>query len=237
MLFNQRVVALVPMKAHSERVPNKNIRPFVDRPLFHHIIETLEQVSAVDEIIIDTDSERIAAEANERFGRVRTIKRPVELCGDFVSMNKIIAHDIQQVDSDIYLQTHSTNPLLSEKTIVSALETFARDEEHDSLFSVTRYQSRFYFPDGAPVNHDPNKLIRTQDLSPLYEENSCLYLFSAPSFVAAANRRIGLKPMMFEIQRIEAIDIDDEFTFALAEGLARDLSDRVQFFSPHHEDL
>jgi CMP-N-acetylneuraminic acid synthetase len=236
VLFNQRVVALVPMKAHSERVPNKNIRPFAGKPLFHHIVGTLDQVCAIDEIIIDTDSDVIAAQAREQSGKVRIIDRPEGLQGDFVSMNAIIAHDIEQVPSDLYLQTHSTNPLLTEMTITKALEAFIRDGGHDSLFTVTPYQSRFYFPDGKAVNHDPKELIRTQDLTPLFEENSCLYLFTAKSFEAAGNRRIGLSPMMFEIQRVEAIDIDDEFTFTLAEVLARYHSDRVQFFSPHLEN-
>ena len=100
MIFNQRLTALVPMKAHSERVPDKNVRIFAGRPLFHHILGTLEKVFAVDEVVVDTDSERIAAEAEELFGKVRTIPRPEALCGHAVSMNQIIAHDIEQVRSD-----------------------------------------------------------------------------------------------------------------------------------------
>jgi len=221
MLFNQRVVALVPMKAHSERVPNKNVRPFAGRPLFHHILQTLQEVYAVDEIIVNTDSERMLAEAAKEFPKVRTAERPEELRGDFVSMNKIIGHDISQVPADIYLQTHSTNPLLRSDTISEALRKFAQSDGYDSLFSVNRFQTRLYSADGTPINHDPADLIRTQDLEPVFEENSCLYVFTAESFAAAGGRRIGVRPMMYETDRIESIDIDDEFTFGLAELLSR----------------
>jgi len=221
MLLNQRVVALVPMKGHSERVPGKNVRPFGGRPLFHHILGTLEDVYAVDEVLVDTDSEQIAREAPEAFAKVRIIPRPEELRGDFVSMNDIIAHDLAQAKADICLQTHATNPLLRADTISDALRQFAQSDEHDSLFSVNRIQTRLYFADGRPINHDPTKLIRTQDLPPVYEENSCLYVFTRESFAAAGRRRIGARPLMYETDRIESIDIDDEFTFGLAELLSR----------------
>lgn len=221
MIFNMRVVALVPMKAHSERVPNKNVREFAGMPLFHHVLETLEETYAVDEVLVDTDSEHIASEAEERFPKVRSIPRPSEFQGDLVSMNRIIAHDITQSQADIYLQTHATNPLLSEKTFSDALRAFASSEQHDSLFSVTRIQTRLYSADGRPINHDPTKLIRTQDLPPVYEENSCLYIFTKESFETAGSRRIGNRPLMYETDRIESIDIDDEFSFGLAELLAR----------------
>ena len=219
MIFNRWVVALVPMKEHSERVPGKNTRPFCGRPLFEHILATLEETYAVDAVVVNTDSERIGADAVGSFPKVTVLERPEELCGDFVSMNKIIAHDIGEVPSDIYLQTHSTNPLLRPKTIGEALKAFVQAEKNDSLFSVNRMQSRFYDAEGRPINHDPEELLRTQDLRPVYEENSVLYAFTSESFLAMG-RRIGRRPLLFETDRIESIDIDDEFTFRLAEMLA-----------------
>jgi N-acylneuraminate cytidylyltransferase len=220
MIFNQRVVAIVPIKAHSERVPEKNVRSFAGRPLFHHILTTLGETYAIDEILVDTDSDRIAAEAAE-FEKVTIAMRPTELQGDMVSVNRIIAHDLTQTDAQVYLQTHATNPLLREPTVSQAIAAFAKSEQHDSLFTVNRLQTRLYFEDGRPINHDPSELLRTQDLPPVYEENSCLYVFTPESFRAAGQKRIGNRPMMYEIDRIEAIDIDDEFTFGLAEMLAR----------------
>jgi CMP-N-acetylneuraminic acid synthetase len=220
MIRNQKVTALVPIKEHSERVKNKNFRDFCGKPLYHHIIEALQNTYAVDQIIIDTDSSLIMKEAPQLFHKTRVIERPKELRGDFVSTNLIFEYDLTQSDSDLYLQTHATNPLLRPETIAKALKSFVEQEDRfDSLFSVTRYQSRFYTKEGSPINHDPENLIRTQDLPSLFEENSVLYVFTRDSF-SKKRRRIGEKPMMFETPRIESIDIDDEFSFKLAELLA-----------------
>jgi CMP-N-acetylneuraminic acid synthetase len=219
VIFNRRVVAIVPLKAHSERVPEKNIKPFSGKPLFHHILTTLEEVYPVDEVIVDTDGETIAGQARALFPKATVLMRPEELRGDFVSVNKLIANVLRQTKADIYIQTHATNPLLRTETVTEALRAFAQSEEHDSLFTVNRLQTRLYREDGTAINHNPEELLRTQDLPPVFEENSCLYCFTPESFTKH-NRRIGEKPMMYETDPIESIDIDDEYTFRLAELLA-----------------
>lgn len=220
MIHNRKVAALVPIKDHSERVKGKNFRDFCGKPLYYHIIHTLDRVYAVDKIVIDTDSPRVIAEAPTLSRKVQVIERPAELCGDYVSTNRIFEYDLSQTESDIYIQTHATNPVLKAETIAKALAKFVSlEDEYDSLFSVNEYKSRFYMYDGAPVNHDPENLIRTQDLQPMYEENSCLYVFTKESF-KKKGRRIGVKPFMFVTPSIESTDIDDEFTFRMAELLA-----------------
>lgn len=212
-----QVTALLPMKAHSERVPNKNVKDFDGLPLYHHMAGVLETSPLVDRILIDTDSPHIATEAQQTFSKVNIIERPTELCGDFVSMNAIIAHDIGTTDGEHFVQTHSTNPLLTKATLEEAIHTYFDSLlEYDSLFSVTRHQCRFFFQDGKAVNHDPQELLRTQDLPPLYEENSNFYIFSKQSFKASGNMRIGLKPQMFEMNKLEAIDIDEPEDWDLA---------------------
>ncbi|MCE9613231.1 MAG: acylneuraminate cytidylyltransferase family protein [Lentisphaerae bacterium] len=219
MIHSRKVVALVPIKDHSARVPGKNFREFCGKPLYQHIVQTLDRTYAVDEIVIDTDSDRVIREAPALSPKVRVIERPAELRGDAVSTNRLFAYDLAQTQADIYVQTHATNPLLRSETLAKALRLFVDSEDkHDSVFSVNRFQSRFYTHDGKPVNHDPEVLIPTQDLQPVYEENSCLYVFTKESF-ARKQRRIGLTPLMFPTPQIESIDIDDEFTFRLAELL------------------
>ena len=220
MIHNRKVTALVPIKDHSERVKGKNFRDFCRKPLFHHIIHTLDRVYAVDAVVIDTDSPRVIAEAPGLSRKVQVIERPAELCGDYVSTNRIFEYDLSQTEADIYIQTHTTNPLLKAETIAKAIAKFISiEDEYDSLFGVNKYQSRFYMHDATPVNHDPEKLIRTQDLQPMYEENSCLYVFTKGSF-KKKSRRIGVKPFMFVTSPIESTDIDDEFSFRIAELLA-----------------
>ncbi len=214
------IVALLPMKAHSERVSGKNFRSFAGKPLFRWILDALNGVDEVREIIINTDARGILAEHGlVDGGKVRIRDRREELCGDMVSMNRILEDDIQAVPAELYLMTHTTNPLLSAETIRRAIRALKSDREKDSLFSVNRMQTRFYREDTSPVNHDPDNLLRTQDLEPWYEENSNLYLFSGGSF-AATDARIGRTPLLFPTPLLESIDIDNHETWCLAEMVA-----------------
>jgi CMP-N-acetylneuraminic acid synthetase len=212
-----RIVALVPMRDQSERVPGKNFRAFAGAPLYHHIVRTLAACPRISEIVIDTDSERIAADAAQHFPRVRVLERPQHLRDGTTPMNDVILHDAMTVEADLYLQTHSTNPLLEAATVSRAIDKLLGSQS-DSLFSVTRLQTRLWDKAGAPLNHDPNVLVRTQDLDPVFEENSCLYLVYRDVLLARKNR-IGARPCVFEIDANEAWDIDEELDFVVAEFL------------------
>ncbi len=211
------IKALVPMKGHSERVPDKNIRLLAGKPAFHWIMESLSQSKYIDEIIINTDSKEIAKSATELF-KATILERPDFLLGDMVSIQPLIEYDLSQTTGQYYLQTHSTNPLVKTETIDRAIEAFFDQTEHDALFTVTPVKSRFYWADGSAINHDPKHLIRTQDLEPIYEENSCLYIFSKETNNKTKNR-LGSNPMMFPMDSLEATDIDDMEDFYWAEFL------------------
>lgn len=207
------------MRHHSERVPGKNYRPFAGRKLYHHIVSSLLACTLVNEVVIDTDSPVILEDAAEHFPGVRLISRPQHLRDDTTPMNDVLLHDVSQIDSDYYLQTHSTNPLLSVETITSAIRLFVDQyPEYDSLFGVTRIQNRLWDGLARAVNHNPAILLRTQDLPPIFMENSCLYLFTK-STLETRHNRIGERPYMFEIGRIESWDIDEELDFSIAEFL------------------
>lgn len=216
------LVALVPMRHHSQRVPGKNYRLLAGKPLFHHIIETLLAVPEITQIVVDTDSDLVMNGLRADFPQVKIINRPENLRADHVSMNDILLHDTEQVQADIYLQTHSTNPLLKSETVSDAIQAFMTNypAHHDSLFSVTRLQTRLYDQLGHAINHDPAVLIQTQDLPPVYEENSCFYIFTRENLLQC-HHRIGEKPMMFEINADEAWDIDEELDFAITDFLLR----------------
>lgn len=226
MALEKKIIALLPMKAHSERVPGKNFRIFHGKPLYRWMLDTLLSIQEISSVIVNTDaSDILSRDPIFEQKRIKLRVRAPHLCGDMVSMNKIIADDIQAVSAEFYLMSHVTNPLLCQATIKDVIQRFeegTKDKKHDSLFTVNRYQSRFYFKDMRPVNHNPNQLIRTQDLESLYEENSSLYVFSAKSF-SESGARIGLKPIMYETPRFESIDIDTEDDWIHAELIAKDL--------------
>lgn len=207
------------MKGKSERVPGKNMRQLCNRPLFHWILDALNESNVVDEIIINTDSVEIAESACKHFN-VTIHMRPdylLNLHSD--EAYQIMAYDLNRTEGEYFIQTHSTNPLLKPKTIKQAVDVFFKQAvHHDSLFSVTPLQTRLYNNDFNALNHDPKNLIKTQNLPNIYEENSCIYVFSRNSFTENKNR-IGSKPYLLPIDRCEAVDIDEEFDFLLAETL------------------
>lgn len=207
------------MRHNSERVPGKNYRSFAGKPLYHRIINSLSTCPEISQIVVDTDSPVIIEGLSRDFSDVKVIERPERLRAGTVPMNDVLLHDIQSVEADYYLQTHSTNPLLTAETISRAINLFLHNNNiHDSLFSVTRTQTRYWDLLTRPINHNSAILLRTQDLPPIFEENSCLYLFSRQTLESKHNR-IGERPLMFEMDRFEAIDIDEELDFRIAELL------------------
>lgn len=218
---SESMIALVPMRHHSERVPGKNFRPLGGRPLYEHILSTLRRCPEIARIVVDTDSAEIRKGIARAFPEVKLVERPEHLRRGDVSTNEVLIHDVGQVPGRFYLQTHCTNPFLKHETVSQAIHTFfATYPRHDSLFSVTRLQKRLWDERCRPINHDPQVLLRTQDLPPLYEENSCLYIFERDGLLSRHNR-LGVRPRMFEIDALEAWDIDDEEDFMMAEAILR----------------
>lgn len=215
------VVGVVPMRHNSERVQGKNYRDLGGRPLYHHIIDTLLQVSEIDEVVIDTDSPFILEDAAREFPNVTLLLRPDHLRSGETPMNDVLLHIAGQVKADVILQTHSTNPFLSAQTLSAALAIFSETESGlDSVFGVTRLQARLWSAEGAAINHDPAVLLRTQDLKPVFLENSCFYIFE-PTTLSTHGNRIGPNSRMMEVPPLEAIDIDEEEDFTLAMALVK----------------
>jgi CMP-N-acetylneuraminic acid synthetase len=172
-------------------------------------------------VVVDTDSDPVIEGLHQKFPQVMIIERPENLRADDVPMNDILIYDTDQIQAQFYLQTHSTNPLLRPETVSRAIENFlAAYPEKDSLFSVTRWQTRLYDQHGVAINHDPSVLIQTQDLPPVYEENSCLYIFTRQNLLNR-HHRIGAHPILFEIDSAEAWDIDEEIDFEITDFLMR----------------
>jgi CMP-N-acetylneuraminic acid synthetase len=188
---------LLPMKGHSERVPDKNMKMFRGNPLYHAIMNQILKSRHFGQAFVDTDSGRIAEDIHKNFRDVTVIDRPANLRGDEVSMNRIIEHDLSVIEGNYFFQTHSTNPLLRVETIDEAIDFFHNSQgKYDSVFGVNKIQSRLYRINGDPLNHDPANLIKTQDLPAVYEENSNLY--------------------MFEVPKMESLDIDVPADFDMA---------------------
>jgi CMP-N-acetylneuraminic acid synthetase len=216
----KKINAFIPLKGKSQRVPGKNMRPFSGRPLFHTILATLETAERITRTYIDTDSD-IIAESARAFDSVTVVRRKPSLLGHDVSVNWLIKDFLEDHPEIQHLaQTHCTNPLLSAATIDSAVNAYFESEDRTSLFTVTRIQARLYDADSKALNHNPEELLPTQDLDPVFLENSNLYMFERSAFFEE-DARITSKAMMWEMDPYEAVDIDEEHDFRMAEALHR----------------
>lgn len=220
--------ALLYIKSVSRRVPDKNFRDLGGKPLFWWIVATLDRCESVGRVIIDTDCpERITLPPRSSRKEIQIVRRGPGLAEDHVVANTLIERTLATIGSSFgsdhgYAMAHATSPFLQPETLDACDRALGSDSSRDSAFSVTRQQRRYYDREGRPLNHDPARLIPTQELEPLYEENSAFYLFSRDSFVRRSNR-IGSSPLLFPISPIEALDIDTEEDWKLAEAMARSM--------------
>ena len=207
------ITALIPIKRNSQRIPNKNFLEINSKPLFYWIIDSLLNSEFVDEIVINYDDDYTLQEVSKYFDSIKFCKRPDKLLGDDISMNKIIESSLKDCTNETIVQVHTTSPLLKTKTIDKAIK-FHLDKKQD-IFSVNKLYERFYDKDLRAINHDINTLVQTQDLEPLYVENSAFYIFTKENF-RQNNNRINDKSDIFEVIFPENIDIDNFEDFELA---------------------
>jgi len=107
-----KVVALVPMRHESVRVPGKNYRLLAGKPLYYHVLESLLACPEIDQVLVDTDSPVILQGLKEKFPKVIGLERSEHLRADTIPTNEILMYDTSQIEADLFLQTHCTNPLL-----------------------------------------------------------------------------------------------------------------------------
>lgn len=209
-----KVVAVVPMKLNNERLANKNTKKFSNgKPLCSYIVKTLSKVKNIDEIFVFCSDESIKEYINEN---VTFLKRSKNLDTNKTTMNDVLNSFVSKVDADVYVLAHTTAPFVSAKAFEESIRKVTNDN-FDSAFSVKRVKE-FLWKDSRPLNYELTNIPRTQDLPLIYSETCGFYIFKKEVLVNS-NRRIGDNPFLYEIDNIEAIDIDDEFDFKIADYL------------------
>jgi CMP-N-acetylneuraminic acid synthetase len=213
--MTDRVVAIVPVKATSRRVPGKNLRPFAGLPLFEHFLARCVPDGVFDARYVDTDSPAVAATAR-RLGWA-VLERAPHLAADDANGNDLLVHHAEQVDADVYVQLFVTAPLLRPDTIRESCRVLATEPDPDSVFTATEIHSWFWFRD-KPVNYDPRQLPRSQDAEPVLRETTGLYAIRR-SALQETRCRIGSHPHPLLVNWVEGVDVDDEIDFQAAEAL------------------
>lgn len=210
-----KTVALVPIKLNNERLPGKNLKALSDGvPLLRRLLRTLSKVASLDEVVVFCSDESIRSLVEEEGARF--LARSTSLDTAETKSNDILAAFTSTVPADVYVLTHATSPFLSASSVEEGLSSVV-DGTHDSALSVEEVRN-FYWTDGQPANYEPAAIPRTQDLAPIYMETSAFFVFHKDVF-AELGRRVGLRPKLVSVSRIEAIDIDDPVDFAIADAV------------------
>ena len=219
-----KFTALLPIKSESQRVPNKNFKNLNKKALFKWILEKLISINEIDQIIINTDAVRkVRNKLGVKINKKIIIKQRIdELKGNEISMNEIIKDDLNDCNNNDIIMTHATNPLLTKGFIVKCIEKYKESikKNYDSLVTFDQFYGRFFDHNFRPLNHRTGQLIQTQDLKPLYFENSNLYVFSKKSF-KKKNNRIGDKPNFMITPKEISLDIDNKADWKIAEKLIK----------------
>ncbi len=213
-----RTVALIPIKLKSQRVPGKNIKPFCDgTPLMSFIQQTCLDTRNIDNVYIYCSDDAVKPYV---LPGVNYLKRPEYLDGDNINANDFIREFMKTIDADIYVNAHTTSPFAKPETIEECVEKVASGE-YDSAFCAEGLRT-FMWENGKPINFDPDHFPRTQDLPLIYAETSIAYVFTKKSFLKH-NRRLGSKPYIKEVSKIEAIDIDYPEDFDIADAIYKEV--------------
>lgn len=213
-----KTAAMIPIKLGSKRIPGKNIKPFFDgTPLMSFIQKSCMDAGNIDEVYI-----YCADEAVEPYvlPGAHFLKRPAYLDGDEYNANDIIREFMKTIDADIYVNAHTTSPFAKPETIAELVGKVASGE-YDSAFCAESIRT-FMWEDGKPINFDPDHFPRTQDLPLVYGETSIAYVFTKDSF-QKYNRRLGGRPYIKEVSKIEAVDIDYPEDFDIANAIYKEI--------------
>jgi CMP-N-acetylneuraminic acid synthetase len=221
------IIAFLPCRRGSERVKEKNTRRFagIEGGLTRIKMEQLLNCPEIDSIVVSTDDPKVAdissALAKESSKSVKIVERPPHLATSATSTDEVIKYIPEIITEGIILWTHVTSPFVDSSVYTKAIQVYREQtavDSYDSLMSVTKIQ-KFLWNQDKPINYDRNqeKWPRTQTLPVIFEVNSALFMAPIEVYLQCQDR-IGKKVYLFELTASQALDIDWEEDFKLAEG-------------------
>lgn len=227
--MSDKIAFFLPTRKGSERVKNKNTRPFagIEGGLVENKIKQLLATKHIDEILFSSNDETCiaVAEKYQSDSRLKIIPRPNELCLSSTNLQDLICYVPTITDADHILWGHVTTPLVGADIYDAAVDLYLSKlkEDYDSLVSVKELKNFLLNKDGALVNNTTDiPWPRTQDLEPLYEINHAIFLAKREIYVEQKNR-LGKKPLLHIMDEIHSKDIDWEDDFVIAEMLYKNL--------------
>ena len=209
-----KVVSFIPIKLNNERLPGKNLLPLDGKPMCRYLFDTLNGMDEIDEKYVYCSDSSIRDYMPEN---LIFLKRPSRLDGYQVKGLEIIDAFVRDVDADIYILTHVTQPFTKADSIRAALSKVTSGE-YDSAFSAVILQD-YLWMNGKPLNYDRKNIVRTQDLEPVYMETGAFFIFRKEVYTELG-QRIGDKPYISVIDQFEAVDVDTREDYEFAKAVA-----------------
>lgn len=218
------LTCFLPCRRGSERVENKNTRPFAgfERGLIEVKLRQLNAAERIGRVVLSTNDEQVMAAGCELGGpKVEVVPRPEHLCLSSTSTDELIAYVPELIADGDVLWTHVTSPFLTAADYDRIVEAYEaeRGEGYDSLMTVTPLRE-FVWDGVRPLNYDREveRWPRTQTLDPLFAVNSGVFLCPREHYVRRGDR-IGERPYLYPLDRIVGLDVDWMEEFHLAEAL------------------
>jgi regulator of RNase E activity RraA/CMP-N-acetylneuraminic acid synthetase len=215
-----KVIAFLPAKGSSSRIPNKNLQLLDGKPLFLHTLEKLALCDFIDEVYLDTECRIVSEMASEL--NCPILKRSPDLATNKTDGNRLFMNEVESVEADIYIQILCTSPFIDPETIRKGIEKVASGE-FDSAVLVRR-DKQYQWDNNGPA-YDINNIPNSVDLPDTVIETMGLYIVSAEA-ANKTQRRIGDKPYQLEASPIEAIDVNWPEDFELANLIAAGLREK-----------
>lgn len=226
----EKVSFFLPTRKGSERVKNKNTRPFagVEGGLVENKIKQVLATKHIDEILFSSNDERCMEVAGRYVydSRMHIIPRPEELCLSSTNLQDLICYVPTITDAEHILWGHVTTPLAGAEEYDKGIELYLSklEEGYDSLVGVTELKNFLLDKDSVLVNNTTDiPWPRTQDLEPLYEINHTMFLAKRDVYVKQKNR-LGKKICLHVMDKTHSFDIDWEDDFVIAETMYMNLS-------------
>ena len=214
--MTKKIIAVIPVRAGSQRVKNKNFRPFNKKNLLIYKIEKLKNVKYIDEIIVNTDSEQAIKIAKDQ--KVSFWKRESYFASSSCTNSEFWGHIADTTDSEHIMFTNCTSPIIKLETYNTIIEKYQKmNNLNDSINTVTK-EKNFLYLDNKPLNFDPKKAPNSQNLPNISRLNFAVNIISK-KIMSKKKSIIGDNPEFFYLDQIESIDIDTIHDFEFAEHL------------------
>lgn len=210
------IKAIIPVRKGSQRVINKNIKPFANSNLLEIKINQLKRINKLDGIIVNSDDDEML-EIARKLG-VETVKRDSYFASSTVPINEVYVDLAEHCNSDIILLADVTNPLIKDETVELAIDKYFENINNFDSVNTVNTVKMFLWKDGSPLNYTEENKPRSQDLPDIFAINSAINVLSKETMLKR-KAFVGFKPYLLPVDNLEGLDIDEQIDFEIAEFL------------------